>query len=182
MRVSRAGDGVLAIAVWSNFDDPSALLQGTRWFWHHAANKMGGETESIHRLGDRDNVPATDMKIGTFSSLVACTTRLELPLCCHRCLPYLGAGHISRSRLCLGFRHCHADHRDVGRDRIGFSLFGHLAINHQYGHDRRHFPDGVLNPKHSEPRCESYAVETRRNHSRSQWGEKRVDEPRKTIR
>ncbi len=76
MRVSRAGDGVLAIAVWSNFDDPSALLQGIRWFWHHAANKiLGGETESLHRLGDRDNVPATDMKIGTFNSLVACTTR-----------------------------------------------------------------------------------------------------------
>ena len=32
----------------------------------------------------------------------------------------------------------------MGRDRIGFSLFEHLAINHKYGHDRRHFPDGFL--------------------------------------
>src|SRR5438105_14093591 len=45
-RVSRAGDGILAIAVWSNFDDPSALLQGIRWFWHHAANKIMGERQN----------------------------------------------------------------------------------------------------------------------------------------
>jgi len=77
MRVSRAGDGVLAIAVWSNFDDPSALLQGIRWFWHHAANKIMGEKQNrftgleIEIISQRHR----NVKIGTFNSLVACTTR-----------------------------------------------------------------------------------------------------------